>query len=117
LLMGRKKKERKKEDITLWWNNKFRIREKPGKFKDINRIRKEISVYVCVFFFQLWFHIYSHEYSFFDDVLFPFLFCLTLSIDFKKSTQNTYSYYINPLYYSTESIELSTKMVFSFFLK
>jgi hypothetical protein len=44
--MGKKKRKEKKEAITLSWNNKFEIREKPGKFKDT----KEISVNVMFFF-------------------------------------------------------------------
>lgn len=39
----KKKREKKKKDIALRWNKNFERGEKPGKFKDINRIRKEIK--------------------------------------------------------------------------
>lgn len=91
----KKKREKKKKDIALCWGKNFERGEKPGKFKDINRIRKEIK---CISLSIIIPWIYSHEdslrfvFCINDDVWFPFLFCLTLSIEFWKRVRKRHTH-------------------------
>ncbi len=66
---GEEKKKRKKRSYNPFMEQQIRNKRKTGKVQG----HKGDQCKCNVFFFN-YASIYSHEYSFFDDVLFPFLF-------------------------------------------